>query len=154
MKLGLQLRIGQQLTMTPQLQQAIRLLLLPVAELNTQLEQLLAENVMLDLEEQAPGSPDSPLELDAPLADPAEGGTPDDETPSDTWDDGDSDGGNNEDNAATTDSPGASDDGDSLLWTETSSGSGSNRDGEDGRPEASDRTNETLHAHLLWQVET
>ena len=140
--------------MTPQLQQAIRLLLLPVAELNTQLEQLLAENVMLDLEEQAPGSPDSPLELDAPLADPAEGGTPDDETPSDTWDDGDSDGGNNEDDAATTDSPGASDDGDSLLWTETSSGSGSNRDGEDGRPEASDRANETLHAHLLWQVET
>ncbi|MGQ0429678.1 MAG: hypothetical protein ACT4UQ_07085, partial [Gammaproteobacteria bacterium] len=33
MKPSLQLRIGQQLTMTPQLQQAIRLLQLPTVEL-------------------------------------------------------------------------------------------------------------------------
>ena len=51
MKPALQLRISQQLTMTPQLQQAIRLLLMPVTELNTQLEQLLAENMMLEAEE-------------------------------------------------------------------------------------------------------
>ncbi len=147
MKPALQLRISQQLTMTPQLQQAIRLLQLPVAELNTQLEQLLAENVMLDLDESGGGG-DGPVELDALPRDPAEGGTPDDETPADLWDDGASD--------AAGEGPAASaaeDEGDSLLWNETSGGSG-NWDDEDGRPEPSDRSNETLHAHLLWQLET
>ena len=150
MKPALQLRISQQLTMTPQLQQAIRLLQLPVAELNTQLEQLLAENVMLDVEEPASGSTEGSLEgnleLDAPPPDPAAGGTPDDETPTDNWDDADSE------SVAVAESP-ASEDSDSLLWNETSGG-GSNWDGEDGRPEASDSANETLHAHLLWQLET
>lgn len=50
-KLSLQLKLSQQLTMTPQLQQAIRLLQMSVLELNTQLEQALAENVMLESEE-------------------------------------------------------------------------------------------------------
>jgi len=149
MKPALQLRISQQLTMTPQLQQAIRLLQLPVAELNTQLEQLLTENVMLDLDETVPGSiegsAEGNLELDAP-PDPAAGGTPDDETPSDNWDDAESESG------AVAESP-ANDDADSLLWSETSGGS-SNWEGEDGRPEPSDRANETLQAHLLWQLET
>ncbi len=148
MKPALQLRISQQLTMTPQLQQAIRLLQLPVAELNTQLEQLLAENVMLDLEEPAPGSRDDVVELDALPPDPAAGGTPDDETPADSWDDAASE------TAAVAEAPAGEDDGDSLLWTETSGSGGSNWDGEDGRPEPSDRANETLQAHLLWQLET
>lgn len=51
MKPSLQLRISQQLVMTPQLQQALRLLQMPVLELNSQLEQALAENVMLESEE-------------------------------------------------------------------------------------------------------
>ena len=38
MKPSLQLRIGQQLTMTPQLQQAIRLLQLPTIELQAQVQ--------------------------------------------------------------------------------------------------------------------
>jgi len=53
MKPALQLKLGQQLTMTPQLQQAIRLLQMPVLELNTQLQEALAENVMLEAEEPA-----------------------------------------------------------------------------------------------------
>lgn len=52
-KLSLQLKLGQQLTMTPQLQQAIRLLQMPVLELNTQLAEALEENVMLEQEEPA-----------------------------------------------------------------------------------------------------
>jgi RNA polymerase sigma-54 factor len=52
-KLSLQLKIGQSLTMTPQLQQAIRLLQLPVLELNTQLQEALETNVMLEQEEPA-----------------------------------------------------------------------------------------------------
>lgn len=51
LKPSLQLRIGQQLTMTPQLQQAIRLLQLPVLELDAQLQEALDTNLMLELEE-------------------------------------------------------------------------------------------------------
>ena len=51
LKPSLQLRLSQQLTMTPQLQQAIRLLQLPVMELNAQIQEALDENVMLELEE-------------------------------------------------------------------------------------------------------
>ena len=51
MKPSLQLRIGQQLTMTPQLQQAIRLLQLPTLELQAQVQQALETNVMLEAED-------------------------------------------------------------------------------------------------------
>jgi RNA polymerase sigma-54 factor len=59
-KLSLQLKLGQQLTMTPQLQQAIRLLQMPVLELNTQLAEALEENVMLEQEE--PADTETPAE--------------------------------------------------------------------------------------------
>jgi len=58
-KLSLQLKLGQQLTMTPQLQQAIRLLQLPVLELKTQLQEALETNVMLEQEEPTEGSDSS-----------------------------------------------------------------------------------------------
>ena len=44
--------------MTPQLQQAIRLLQLPLLELNTRIEEALAENVMLESEEPEPQTPE------------------------------------------------------------------------------------------------
>ena len=56
-KLSLQLKVSQQLTMTPQLQQAIRLLQLPVLELNAQLQEVLETNVMLELEEPVDADP-------------------------------------------------------------------------------------------------
>ncbi|MDE1898941.1 MAG: RNA polymerase factor sigma-54, partial [Xanthomonadaceae bacterium] len=49
MKPGLQLRLNQQLALTPQLQQAIRLLQLSRAELETELRQLAEANPMLEL---------------------------------------------------------------------------------------------------------
>lgn len=52
LKPALQLRLGQQLTMTPQLQQAIRLLQLPVLELQAQIREALESNVMLESEEE------------------------------------------------------------------------------------------------------
>jgi RNA polymerase sigma-54 factor len=51
LKPSLQLKLSQQLTMTPQLQQAIRLLQMPVMELQSQIQQALDENVMLEIEE-------------------------------------------------------------------------------------------------------
>lgn len=62
MKQGLQLRLGQQLTMTPQLQQAIRLLQLSSLELQTEIQQTLEANPMLETDEEA-------LEEDAAPAD-------------------------------------------------------------------------------------
>ena len=48
MKLSVQLRLGQQLTMTPQLQQAIRLLQLSTVELRMEIQQALESNLMLE----------------------------------------------------------------------------------------------------------
>jgi len=51
MKASLQLRIGQQLTMTPQLQQAIRLLQLSTLDLQAEIQEALESNPMLEVEE-------------------------------------------------------------------------------------------------------
>lgn len=53
MKQSLQLRIGQQLTMTPQLQQAIRMLQLSTLELQMEVQQALDSNLMLELVDDA-----------------------------------------------------------------------------------------------------
>ncbi len=56
MKQTLQLQIGQHLTMTPQLQQAIRLLQLSTLELQTEVQEQLDSNLMLEVaEDEAPG---------------------------------------------------------------------------------------------------
>lgn len=51
MKLSLQLKLGQQLTMTPQLQQAIRLLQLSTLDLQQEIQEALESNPMLEIEE-------------------------------------------------------------------------------------------------------
>ena len=48
LKPSLQLKLGQQLTMTPQLQQAIRLLQMPALELQAHVRELLESNIMLE----------------------------------------------------------------------------------------------------------
>ncbi|MBI4696882.1 MAG: RNA polymerase factor sigma-54 [Gammaproteobacteria bacterium] len=53
MKQSLQLKLGQTLTMTPQLQQAIRLLQLSSLELSLEVQQALDSNMMLELVEEA-----------------------------------------------------------------------------------------------------
>lgn len=57
MKAGLQLRLAQHLTLTPQLQQSIRLLQLSTLELQQEIETALAENPLLELAD-ADGSDD------------------------------------------------------------------------------------------------
>src|SRR6202044_3474105 len=52
LKPSLQLRIGQQLTRTPQLQQAIRLLQLPSLDLQAHVRETLETNVMLEADEE------------------------------------------------------------------------------------------------------
>jgi RNA polymerase sigma-54 factor len=51
MKQGLSLRISQHLALTPQLQQSIRLLQLSTLELSLEVEQMLADNPFLEMEQ-------------------------------------------------------------------------------------------------------
>jgi RNA polymerase sigma-54 factor len=62
LKPSLQLRIGQQLTMTPQLQQAIRLLQLPSLDLQAHVREALESNVMLEAEDELEVVPEAARE--------------------------------------------------------------------------------------------
>ena len=69
MKQALQLRIGQQLTMTPQMQQAIRLLQMSAVELKAEIQTALESNVMLEAieDDDAPeDAEDPPVDVDEP----------------------------------------------------------------------------------------
>jgi RNA polymerase sigma-54 factor len=129
MKPTLQLRLGQQLTMTPQLQQAIRLLQLSTIELQAQIREVLESNVMLETEEEAEEGM-SLEELaessDERAADPAEqaGEEPTVEIGED-W---------SEPTAMESDAPWSGGDEDRLL-------------------NIADESGQTLRDHLLWQLE-
>jgi RNA polymerase sigma-54 factor len=57
MKHSLQLKLSQHLTLTPQLQQSIRLLQLSTVELNQEVERFLQENPLLEREDESPEEP-------------------------------------------------------------------------------------------------
>lgn len=139
LKPALQLRLGQQLTMTPQLQQAIRLLQLPVLELQAQIREALETNVMLESEDEAgslePGDTvvEPQFEATAP-AEPAQR-----EQQVDTIDDPAGD------DSASNDS----DWGDSPITGQSESP----WSGDDHSQDFSDADGETLQEHLSWQLE-
>ena len=99
MKQSIQLRIGQQLTMTPQLQQAIRLLQLSTLELHTEIQNALDSNPMLEgeLEGEAQDARDSgetdrtreskEAEVDAPLTTERADTMPEDLPVDSNWED-------------------------------------------------------------------
>jgi RNA polymerase sigma-54 factor len=66
MKQSLQLRLGQQLTMTPQLQQAIRLLQLSTLDLHQEIQNALDSNPMLEMQEGADESTPPEVEENSP----------------------------------------------------------------------------------------
>ena len=131
LKPTLQLRLGQQLTMTPQLQQAIRLLQLPALDLQAHIREALENNVMLESLDEAPetatgtfpanGSRESaPQATEVPDVRPAEV-----EIADDSW-------------AGQTTGP-----------SETPWSGGD----EDRAQEFSDQRGQTLQEHLAWQLE-
>ena len=137
LKPALQLKLGQQLTMTPQLQQAIKLLQLPVLELQAQVQEALETNVMLEQEE------DDSIDL-TPLDQVTPGGEAETES---------AEGGE----ASESDDPGPDD----VIvemedpWAESStpSGDGSRSDDDDRPLEFTDERGRDLHQHLVWQLE-
>ncbi len=68
MKASLQLRMGQQLTMTPQLQQAIRLLQLSTLDLQQEIQNVLDSNPLLDVDEEFEG--EAPTDQNSTSTDP------------------------------------------------------------------------------------
>jgi RNA polymerase sigma-54 factor len=144
MKPSLQLRVGQHLTMTPQLQQAIRLLQLPILELNAQLQEILDTNVMLEMEEpvverdvEIPGLPGGAPEVRS---------TTTDETGA--AEDGDFNYDPDESGVLPEDAP------DSSLWSEASGpGRSDPWDDDERQAEIADQAGTTLREHLLWQLE-
>ncbi len=130
LKPSLQLKLSQQLTMTPQLQQAIRLLQLPVMELQTQIQTALDENVMLEVEES-----ETPAE-DGQAAESASSESDDPEDFSDA-----------EPEVAVAAE---------ADWEDTQkTGPSEAPKSADPRTtvEYADRSEETLREHLLWQLE-
>ena len=133
LKPSLQLKLGQQLTMTPQLQQAIRLLQMPALELQAHIRELLESNIMLEPveEAEATGTFES-LSTPEPVATP------------------EADHGADRDEAA----PEVE-----IIedtWSDRASGSGESSysgDDDDRPQDVADAVGETLHEHLLGQLE-
>ena len=127
LKPALQLKLGQQLTMTPQLQQAIKLLQLPVLEIQVQVQEALESNVMLEAEE------DEQVELTS-LDSPEAQEQAADESTTET-----------EEVIVEMEDP----------WAESApAGADSRAQDDDDRPlEFSDSTQGDLHQHLIWQLE-
>ncbi|HXS31129.1 MAG TPA: RNA polymerase factor sigma-54, partial [Steroidobacteraceae bacterium] len=141
LKASLQLRLGQQLTMTPQLQQAIRLLQLPSLELQAHIRELLETNVMLEAEDDS----------EATASFEALGAGPNDrEAPA---------GGDEPATDASSDSDTLAEPSVEIVedsWNETSAAPGEapwNSDDEERQQEYQDGRGETLQQHLQWQLE-
>jgi len=130
MKTGLQFRLNQQLALTPQLQQAIRLLQLSQLELEAELRQIAESNPLLEFAEDAePGAGEEESYS------PSKAETPADNDPADIpeWTEGD----------VNSEQP-----------IDFSSGHGGSNGGsreEDGL-EPQNAAPETLHEHLQWQL--
>jgi len=148
MKLSLQLKLGQQLTMTPQLQQAIRLLQLSTLDLQQEIHQAIESNPMLELietsEEDETFTPaDSSTTTDPKVATSAESGTT-------TQDNAEL---NSDDNDWQNDIP--SDLGVDTHWDDIYPGTSSQSssfDGDSSDFESRTSADGTLQDHLLWQL--
>jgi RNA polymerase sigma-54 factor len=135
MKQSIQLRLGQQLTMTPQLQQAIRLLQLSTLELQMEIQSVLDSNLMLEREEDAPGETEAAVErvtetaATETVSESVGSDTMPDELPVDTrWED-------------TYD-----------LGSTSYSAAGGDNEGRDFL-ESQSGGGESLHEHLYWQLD-
>ena len=137
MKASLQLKLGQSLTMTPQLQQAIRLLQLSSMELQAEVQDALESNMMLEVDEGAPSSEDSPAKTEELKAKKEAEETSDQTT---------------EMNQETLPDELPVDSGWEDVFDNTSSYSKPSGENTYDGFENQDSSEKTLHEHLLWQL--
>jgi RNA polymerase sigma-54 factor len=157
MKQTLQLKLGQHLTMTPQLQQAIRLLQLSTLELQTEIQEALDSNPMLEITE------DDGSETSTENADSSGSENESDRITSST----DTSSAENTQTLDTTDRavdkqeqeipnelPTDSDWEDTYdsSYAETHSASSHSNDGDMSGFEQADNSSQSLQDHLLWQL--
>ena len=143
LKTSLQLRMSQQLTMTPQLQQAIRLLQMPAIELQAHINELLESNVMLEADEEA-----DPLTSFESL-----GAAPHEEASAQPQGD---DSEMSSASAETEPEPEPTVEIVDDVWDERSASASDtpyNPEDDDRGQDFSDASSETLQEHLLWQLE-
>jgi RNA polymerase sigma-54 factor len=135
MKPALQFRLHQQLTLTPQLQQAIRLLQLSQLELEAELRQIAESNPLLEFAEEIEddeATEDTEAESEYPSVEAVAASSNDDGDASD-WSDG----------GGVAETP--------IDFSSNSVGnSGSARGDDDFEPQ--NAAPETLQQHLLWQL--
>ena len=110
MKHSLQLRLSQHLTLTPQLQQSIRLLQLSTLELNQELEKFLQDNPLLERDEGMPEQSAPPSDRPASAGDSQESAT--DSQSNASGDENRSDSGSDDYSSYETPYGGSKDDGD------------------------------------------
>ena len=84
MKPSLQFRLSQHLTLTPQLQQSIRLLQLSTVELNQEIDRMLMENPALERED-AEGEPEAAAPAPAPAGGAGASGSTEPAAPDTDW---------------------------------------------------------------------
>ncbi|MGB5939117.1 MAG: RNA polymerase factor sigma-54 [Rhodanobacter sp.] len=135
MKPALQFRLHQQLTLTPQLQQAIRLLQLSQLELEAELRQIAESNPLLEFAEEIEddeATESAEAESEYPSAEAVAGSSSDDGEASD-WSDG----------GGVAEAP--------IDFSSSSVGNSSGSRGEDDF-EPQNAAPETLQQHLLWQL--
>jgi len=142
MKPGLQFRLNQQLTLTPQLQQAIRLLQLSQLELEAELRQIAESNPLLEFADDNPENADgdeheSTQALESIPVSSSSSSSNDtvDDAEAPEWGDVDRDNGSD----------------DPIDFSAGSSSSRNNNPDEDGF-EPQSAAQETLQEHLLWQL--
>lgn len=149
MKQSLQLKIGQQLTMTPQLQQAIKLLQLSTLDLQQEIQQALENNPMLEVNEEADSEPEKPANKDnqAELIDLSQPEATSKKTEnSDTGSDSDW-----QDNAIPDDLP-VDTRWDDVYTNNAPSGSQASSSDDDYDFDGRNTEVESLHNHLHWQL--
>ncbi len=146
MKQSLQLRLGQSLTMTPQLQQAIRLLQLSTVDLQQEIQEVLDSNLMLEQVDESEEQPqavaddkteqepaenrseeaEEPAEAEAAAAEQAAETIPEELPVDSSWED---------------------------VYDGSTSYSAAADSGHDDQYETRPEQGESLYEHLLWQLD-
>ncbi|MGM0773919.1 MAG: RNA polymerase factor sigma-54 [Pseudomonadota bacterium] len=155
MKASLQLKLGQSLTMTPQLQQAIRLLQLSTLDLQQEIQQALESNPMLETSEDDDNQNPESTESDNDVAEKSS--SEDSNTAAESsadWDESE----NGPDWSSETDSPDTIPDDLPVdtawddIYQSAPASSARNDDENDNDFETRNSPTETLHDHLEWQL--
>ncbi len=151
MKASLQLKLGQQLTMTPQLQQAIRLLQLSTLDLQQEIQQALESNPMLETSEEEDGAADNESDGEDASADGNSEDSNDTTQDDDSWDEPAEPDWNTDTNQEIPDDLPVDTAWDDIYQSAPAPAARSEED-DDTDFESRNSPTETLQDHLLWQL--